>query len=45
MTQTEPYSKWMNAIEVTIKEIKKGSGRKIIAIDMPKLLWENYIKV
>ena len=28
MKQTEPYSPWQNAVEGTIRKLKKGAGRK-----------------
>ena len=28
--QTEPYSPWQNAVEGTIKELKKSAGRMMI---------------
>ena len=41
----EPYSPWMNAAEGTIRELKKGSGRKMIANGSPKCLWGDCIEL
>ena len=43
--QTEPYSPWQNAAEVTIKESKKGSGRKMIRTSSPKVLWDDCLEL
>ena len=34
--QTEPYSLWQNAAESTIRELKKGAGRKMIKSNSPR---------
>ena len=34
--QTEPYSPWKLQAEVNIRELKKGSGRKIFRAGAPK---------
>ena len=36
MKQTEPYSPWQNAAEREIKELKKGSGRKMLTSGAPR---------
>ena len=41
--QTEPYSPWQNAVESTIRELKKGAGRKMIKSNSPKKLWDDYL--
>jgi hypothetical protein len=43
--QTEPYSPWQNAAESTIREIKKGSGRKMITAKSPKVLWDDCLEL
>ena len=43
--QTEPYSPWQNASEGTIRELKKGAGRKIIKSYSPKKLWDDCIEL
>ena len=39
--QTEPYSPCQNTAKATIKELKKGTGRKMIRTGSPKVLWDN----
>ena len=36
--QTEPNSPWQNAAEAMIKELKKGTGRKMIRSSSTKVL-------
>ena len=43
--QTEPYSPWQNAVEGTIRELKKSSGRKVIKVNSPKKLWDDCIEL
>ena len=43
--QTEPYSPWQNAAESSIRELKKGTGRKIIKSNSPKKLWDDCIEL
>jgi hypothetical protein len=43
--QTEPYSPWQNAAEGMIRELKKGSGRKMIMATSPKVLWDNCLEL
>ena len=43
--QTEPYSPWQNAAEATIKELKKGTGRKMIRTGSPKVLWDDWLEL
>ena len=40
LTQTEPHSPWMNNAEGCIRELKKGSSRKMIKTGTPKRLWD-----
>ena len=42
--QTEPYSPWQNDAEGAIRELKKGSGRKMVQAGSPKPLWADCIK-
>ena len=39
--QTDTYSPWSNAVEGTIREVKKGSSRKMIKTGTPKCLWDH----
>ena len=43
--QTEHYSPWQNAAEATIKELNKGTGRKMIRTGSPKVLWDNCLEL
>ena len=43
--QTEPYSPWQNAAEAKIKELKKGTGRKMIRTSSPKVLWDDCLEL
>ena len=43
--QTEPYSPWQNAAEATIKELKKGTGRKMIRTGSPHVLWDDCLEL
>jgi hypothetical protein len=43
--QTELYSPWQNAAEGTIRELKKGSGRKLIVAKSPKRLWDDCLEL
>ena len=43
--QMEPYSPWENAAEATIKELKKGTGRKMIRTGSPKVLWDDCLEL
>ena len=42
--QTEPYSPWQNDAESAIRELKKGSGRKMVRAGAPKALWADCIE-
>ncbi len=42
--QTELYSPWMNTAELCIRELKRGSSRKMLRTRSPKLLWDHCIK-
>ena len=37
LRQTEPHSPWQNAAELTIRELAKGIGRKMVITEAPKL--------
>ena len=43
--QTEPYSPWQNAAELTIRELKKGAGRKAAGAQSPKKLWNHALEL
>ena len=43
--QTEPYSPFMNAAEAAIREIKKGTGRKLTASGCPKVVWDDCMEL
>jgi len=45
LTKTEPYSPWMQLAEGCIKELKKGSSRKMIQTGSPKRLWDHCIEL
>ncbi len=45
LKQTEPYSPWQNAAEREIKELKKGSGRKMLATGAPRQLWDDCLEL
>ena len=41
----EPYSPWMNAAEMNIRELKRGSSRKMIKTQSPKRLWDHCLEL
>ena len=43
--QTEPHSPWQNAAELTIRELKKGAGRKAMKAGSPKKLWDHALQL
>ena len=43
--QTEPYSPWQNAAKAMIKELKTGTGRKMIRTGSPKVLWDDCLEL
>ena len=43
--QLEAYSPWANAAEGTIKEVKKGAGRKMLRSKAPKRLWDDCLEL
>ena len=43
--QIEPYSPWMNAAEACIRELKRGSTRKMIRTGTPKCLWDDSLEL
>ena len=45
LKQIEPFTQWSNAAEQEIKELKKGSGRKLIKSGTPKRLWDDCLKL
>ena len=44
LVNTEPYSPWQNCAEGTIKELKKGSARRMLKSGTPKRLWDHCIE-
>ena len=42
---TEPYSQWSNAAEGAIRELKRGTGRKLIKSKAPKKLWDDCLEL
>ncbi len=45
LKQTEPYSPWQNATEREIKELKKGSGCKMLTSSAPRCLWDDCVEL
>ena len=45
MKQLEPYTPKSNAAEGTIKEVKKGSKRQMLARRVPKPLWDHALEL
>ena len=43
--QTEPYSPWQNAAEGSIREVKRGAGRKMAQKNSPKKLWDHCMEL
>ena len=43
--QTEPYSPWQNAAEGAIRELKKGTTRKMLRTGSPKVLWDDCMEL
>jgi len=43
--QTEPYAPWQMAAEGCIRELKRGTSRKMIKTGSPKSLWDHCIKL
>ena len=43
--QTEQYSPRQNEAESTIRELKKGAGRKMIKSNSPKKLWDDCLEL
>ncbi|KAL7526268.1 LOW QUALITY PROTEIN: hypothetical protein ACHAXR_003858, partial [Thalassiosira sp. AJA248-18] len=43
--QTEPHSPWMNNCETQIRELKRGSSRKMIKTRSPKKLWDHCLEL
>ena len=43
--QVEPYSPWQNAAETGIRELKRGSTRKMISAGSPKVLWDHCLEL
>ena len=45
LVNTEPHSPWMMAAEGCIKELKRGSSRKMMKTGTLKRLWDHCIKL
>ena len=45
LTNTEPYSPWMQATEGCIKEVKRGLSRKMLRTGSPKRLWDHSLEL
>ena len=43
--QTEPYSPWQNATEGAIRELKKGTARKMLRTGSAKVLWDDCMEL
>ena len=44
INHTEPYSPWQLQAEGTIKELKKGAGRKMVWAGATKRVWDNALE-
>ena len=42
-TQIDPHLPWMNLCEGEIRELKRGSTRKMLKRNVPKKLWDHYL--
>ena len=42
--QTEPHSPYQNAVESSIRELKKGAGRKMVRAGAPKNIWDDALE-
>ncbi len=45
LKQTKLYSPWQNSAEREIKELKKGLECKMLALDMPRRLWDDCLEL
>ncbi len=43
--QTESHSPWQNAAEGSIRELKRGAGRKAMRMKSPKVLWDHCLEL
>ena len=43
--QTKPYTTWSNSDESAIRELRKGSARKMLKKNYPKRLWDDCIEL
>ncbi len=41
---TEPFSPWQNATKCEIKELKKGTDRKLLLTNMHRRLWDDCLE-
>ena len=42
--QIEPCSQWANAAEGQVRELKQGSGKKMMSANTPKRFWDNCLE-
>ena len=45
VNQTEPYSPWQNAAELTTRKLKKGAGHKAGKTKSPMKLWDHVLEL
>ena len=45
LRQTEPFTPWLNAAKREIKELKKGSGRKLLKSGIPNRCWDDCLEL
>ena len=43
--QIKPHSPWMNLCEGEIRELKRGSTRKMLKRNVPKKIWDHYLEL
>ena len=42
--QTDPHSPWQNSEMRSIRELKKGAGRKMVRVQDPKKIWDHALE-
>ena len=45
LKQIEPFIPWLNVAKRKIKELKKGSGTKLLKSGTPKRLWDDCLEL
>ena len=45
MKQTESHSPWQNTAEGAIRELKRGTARKMLKMKLPKRLWDDCMEL